>query len=110
MMLSFTPVTVTVCGVSQFAEVKVKGLFTVASPISEEVIAITTSLVGCASRTTVKVSVVPDSSTPVDPLVSVTVKPAISLSVVVADTVWSTTSSNSSVVLSSTIEIVNVEV
>ena len=85
--LSSAPVTVTVCGVSQFALVKVSGLFTVASPVSLEVMVRTTSEVGWASKTTVKVSVVPDSSTPVDPSVSTTVKPATSSSVVVADTV-----------------------
>ena len=70
-------------------EVKVKGLFTVASPVSEEVIERTTfvPLSGCAFRTTVKVSVVPDSLTLVDPPDSTTVKPATSLSAVVTLTV-----------------------
>ena len=76
-----------VCGVSQFTEVKVKRLVTVTSSVSEETSWITTSDVGCASRTMVKVSVVPDSSTLVDPSVSVMVNPAVSSSVVVAETV-----------------------
>ena len=64
---SSTPVTVTVCGVSQFAEVKVSGLLRVASPVSSDVIVRTTSEVGSASRTTVNLSVLPDSSTSVAP-------------------------------------------
>ena len=87
MMLSLTPVTVTVCGVSQLAFVNVRVLVTVASPVSLEDIAKTTSESGCAFRTTVKVSVVPDSSTLVDPLLSAMVNPATSSSVVVAVTV-----------------------
>ena len=46
---------------------KVSGLFTVASPVSLEVMVKTTSDAGCAFRTTVKVSVVPSSETLVDP-------------------------------------------
>ena len=87
MMSSSTPVTVIVCGVSQLAEVKVSGLFTVASPVSSEVMVKTTSEAGSASRTTVNVSVVPDSSTSVDPSVSTIVNPATSSSVVVAERV-----------------------
>ena len=87
MMLSSTPVTVTVCGVSQFPFVKVRVLVVVASPVSDEEIDRTTSESGCASRTMVNVSVVPDSSTAVDPLLSATVNPAVSSSVVVAVTV-----------------------
>ena len=68
MMLSSAPVTVTVCGVSQFIGVNVSGLLTVASPVSSDVMVRTTSEVGWASRTTVKVSVVPDSSTSVAPV------------------------------------------
>ena len=67
--LSSTPVTVTVCGVFQFALVKVSGVFTVASPVSPEVTVKTTFEAGCALRTTVKVSVVPVSATLVDPSV-----------------------------------------
>ena len=40
--LSSTPVTVTVCGVSQFPLVNVRALVAVASPVSEEVIEKTT--------------------------------------------------------------------
>ena len=83
-MLSSMPVTVTVCGVFQLALVKVRALFTVASPVSFEAIINTTSVSGCASRTTVKVSVVPVSATLVEPLVSAIVNPATSSSVVVA--------------------------
>ena len=68
---------------------------TVASPVSSDVIAMTTSDDGCASRTTVNVSVVPDSATPVDPLVSAIVNPATSLSEVVTEIVWSATESKS---------------
>ena len=46
MMLSSTPVTVTVCGVSQFPLVKVRVLVTVASPVSLEEIERTTSDAG----------------------------------------------------------------
>ena len=51
----------------QFAAVKVSGLFTVASPVSLEVTVKTTLDAGCASKTIVNVSVVPDSATLVDP-------------------------------------------
>ncbi len=90
---SSAPVTVKDCGVSQLAEVKVKLLLstldplTVASPVSLEVTARTTSEAGSASKTTVNVSVVPDSATLVDPPVSAIVNPATSSSVVVAETV-----------------------
>ena len=67
MMLSFTPVTVTVCAEFQFAEVKVNALVTVASPVSPDVILSTPSEVGRPVKTMVKVSVVPDSLTLVDP-------------------------------------------
>ena len=83
---SSTPVTVTVCGVSQFAEVKVSGLLRVASPVSSDVIVRTTSEVGSASRTTVNVSVLPDSSTSVDSSVSSIVNPGASSSRVVDET------------------------
>ena len=61
----------------------VRELVTVASPVSLEEIERTTSEPGWASRTTVNVSVVPDSSTLVEPLDSTIVNPATSLSVVV---------------------------
>ena len=67
MMLSSTPVTVTVCAEFQFAEVKVSELVTVASPVSADEIDNTTFDAGCALSTTVKVSVVPVSATLVDP-------------------------------------------
>ncbi len=60
---------------------------TVASPVSPEAIVSTTSEAGSASKTTVNVSVVPDSPTMVDPLDSTIVKPATSSSVVVTETV-----------------------
>ena len=62
--LSSTPVTVTVCGVLQFPFVNVNSAAsTVASPVSPDVTLITTSLSGCAPKTTVKVAVVPVSAT-----------------------------------------------
>ena len=63
MMLSSTPVTVTVCAEFQFAAVKVSVLVTVASSASLEEIENTTSDAGCALRTMVKVSVIPVSET-----------------------------------------------
>ena len=105
-MLSSTPVTVTVCGVSQLAEVKVSGLFTLASPVSSEEIVRTTSEAGSASRTTVNVSVVPDSATAVEPPDSAMVNPATSSSEVVTETVWSSTESKSSLELASSTAIV----
>ena len=87
MRSSSTPVTVTVWAVSQFAAVNVSELVTVASPVSEDVMSSTTFDDGSALRTTVKMSVEPDSSTPVDPSVSAIVNPATSSSVVVTETV-----------------------
>ena len=109
MMLSSTPVTVMVCAEFQFAGVKVSGLFTVVSPVSLEVTVRTTLEAGCAFRTMVKVSVVPVSATAVDPPDCTTVKPATSLSVVAADTVWSATGSKSLSELASTTATVMVE-
>ena len=86
-MLSSAPETVTVWGVSQSAAVKVTLAGTVASPVSSDVIVRTTSEVGSASRTTVNVSVLPDSSTSVDPSVSSIVNPATSSSRVSTETV-----------------------
>ena len=88
MPMSSTPVTVIVCGVSQSLVVNVidPGV-RVASVSSADVMESTTSSVGWASRTTVNVSVVPDSSTPVEPSDSTMVKPATSSSEVVAETV-----------------------
>ena len=73
---SSLPVTVTVCGALQLADVKVRleGL-TVASPASLLVMSMTTFEAGCRSKTTVKVSVVPASLTTVVPDDSVTLKP-----------------------------------
>ena len=111
MRLSSTPLTVTVCAEFQFPEVKVRVAGdTVASPVSPDVIEITTFEAGCALSTTVKVSVVPVSATLVDPLVCAMVNPATSLSVVVTETVWSATPSKASSVIASMIEIVVVEV
>ena len=90
---SFAPVTVTVLGVFQFSGVKVNGVFTVASPVSEEETTKTTLESGCAFNTKVNVSVVPDSATLVDPLDSAIVNPATSLSVVATATVWLATES-----------------
>ena len=63
---------------SQLAGEKVKVPVVVASPVSSEVIVRTTSDVGRASRTTVNVSVVPDSATSVEPPDSTMVSPATS--------------------------------
>ena len=103
--------TVTVCGVFQLAFVKVRALVTVASPVSPEVMVrtTTTSDAGWAVRTTVNVSVVPDSATSVDPPVSVTVNPATSSSVVVVVTVWSATGSKSLSELASSTATVTVD-
>ena len=63
MIGSSTPVTVTVCGVSQSAGVNVKVSVTVASPVSVDSSVSMTFERGSAISTTVKVSVVPFSST-----------------------------------------------
>ena len=110
MILSSTPVTVTVCAVFQFNGVNVRGVFTVASPVSLEVMVRTTSDAGWAFKTTVNVSVVPVSATLVDPPVSATVNPATSSSVVVAVTVWLATGSKSLSELASSTTMVTVEV
>ena len=81
MISSSIPVTVTVCGVSQLAEVKVIGEDTEDSPVSLLTSVSTTFDVGCASSTIVKVSVPPASVTSVDPLSSSIVNPATSSSV-----------------------------
>ena len=108
---SSTPVDVIVCGVSQFAEVKViEAGETVDSATVPEAIERTTSSAGCAFRTIVKVSVVPDSSTLVDPSVSTMVNPATSLSVVDVETVWSATGSKLLSELASSTVMVMVEV
>ena len=97
--LSSTPVTVNDCGVFQFPDVNVKILLlaveplTTASPVSPDVIDRTTLDEGCAVSTTANVSVVPVSATAVEPPVSVIVNPAVSLSTVETDTVWSATGS-----------------
>ena len=88
MPMSSTPVTVMVCGVSQSLVVNVIDPGErVASVSSADVIESTTSSVGCASRTMVNMSVVPDSSTSVDPSVSSIVNPATSSSRVSTETV-----------------------
>jgi hypothetical protein len=78
MITSSTPVTVTVCGVFQFAvvNVRVEGLTDVSV---ESFVATdnTTLLDGCALSTTVNVSVVPDSLTAVEPPVCEIVKPPV---------------------------------
>ena len=94
----------------QLAGVKVKELVTEASVASLAVRESRTSLVGWALSTTVKVSVVPDSFTEVDPPDSATVNPGISLSVVVTVTVWSAKGSKLSFEDPSLTEMVTVEV
>ena len=79
--MSSTPLAVMVCGVSQFSGVNViESRSTVASSTFDDSIDRTTFVLGSAVRTIVNVSVVPDSSTSVDPSVSVTVNPAMSSS------------------------------
>ena len=107
---SSAPVTVTVCGVSQSAAVKVTFAGTVASPVSSDVMVRTTSVAGSASSTIVNVSVVPDSSTSVEPSSSTMVNPATSSSVVSTETVLSATASKSLSELASSTAIVIVEV
>ena len=84
--LSSTPVTVTVWGDAQFSAVKVKvaGL-TVPSPSSELERAMVTSASGSVFKTTVKVSVAPDSLV-IKPSMGSTVTPGLSLSVLVTAT------------------------
>ena len=86
-VVSSTPVTITSCGVFQFALVNVTwALSTVTSPVSGEAIDRTTSDVGCESNTTVIVAVVPASET-VSVVLEI-VKPGPSSSTVVTETVW----------------------
>ena len=82
---------------------------TVDSSVSFDDIARTTSDVGSEFKTTVNVSEDPSSPTFVDPPDSITVNPAVSLSVVVTVTSWSVTPSKSSSELSSTMARVTVE-
>ena len=78
---SSTPAAVMVCGASQFAGVNViESRSTVTSFRFEDWIERTTFVFGLAVKTIVKVSVVPDSSTSVDPSVSATVNQAMSTS------------------------------
>jgi hypothetical protein len=81
-----TLVMVAVCGVFQFAWVKVRldGL-TVPWVKSFELTPIVTSAAGCEVSTTVKLAV-PPASLMVSPDVGVTVMPAVSLSRLVTDT------------------------
>ena len=96
MMLSSTPVMITVCGVFQLLPSNVRISVAVASPSSSVVMENSTVESGSASRTTVTLSVVPSSATSVELSLSTTVKPGVSSSVVEADTAWSATLSNSS--------------
>ena len=90
--MSSTPVTVTVWVSSQFDDVNVNvNGDTVASSVSPDDTEITTSFAGCASNTTVNVSVDPASVT--DAVVSDRENPAVSSSTVVTDTVWSDSAS-----------------
>ena len=61
--MSSTPVTVTICGSSQFCGVKVSDSVTVASPVSVEISVRITSERGSAVRTIANVSMVPVSFT-----------------------------------------------
>ena len=77
MMLSSLPVTVTVWAVSQLLLVKVTvvGEIDVSSELPSEIEKVT-SEAGWTSSTIVKMSLVPDSSTEVEPEVSAIVKPS----------------------------------
>ena len=89
---SSTPVTVTVCGVSQFDEVKVSAAGeTVVSPVSALDSENTTLPVGSESRTTVNVAVVSFSDTAA--VVPDRVNPAVSSSTTVTLTLSSDTES-----------------
>src|SRR5688572_30146059 len=82
---SSTPVTVTVCGVLQFAAVNVSDVGeTVPSVESLDERPTVTSAVGCAASVTVNVAVPPTSV--VGPDDGVNVNPAVSSSVFVTDT------------------------
>ena len=84
--LSSTPVTVTVCGVFQFAGVKVRLTGeTVPSLVLLDDKSMVTSAVGSVLSTTVKVSV-PPASVVVRPEMGFTVIPGVSLSVLVTVT------------------------
>ncbi len=90
LIVSSTPVTVTVWAVSQLDVVNVSDeVDTVASPVSALDTLNTTSDVGWALRTTVNVSVDPASVTEVEPPDAATVKPGESSSAVVTTTVRS---------------------
>ena len=67
MMLSSTPVTVTVCAEFQFAGVKVSEPETVDSLVSTQVMVPTTWVVWCSVEAAVKKTMVADSATKVDP-------------------------------------------
>ena len=83
--LSATPVTVTVSATFQSPSVKVtEAGETVPSLRSSDVRPMVTSAVGCDVSTIVKVAVVPASD--VRPLIVLTVKPTVSLSVFVTET------------------------
>ena len=79
-IVSSTPVTVTICASSQFSGVKVSDSVTVASPVSLEVSKRTTSERGSAVRTILNVSVVPVSLTMTYVLFKVISNPATSSS------------------------------
>ncbi len=103
--LSSAPVTVTGCGVSQFARVKVNcGGVTVTSPAFALLTSKTTSDSGRAAKATVQLSVVPFSDTVADDLLRVT--PGKSLSRLVTATIWSGSGSQALLDCASSTEIV----
>ena len=86
--LSFTPVTVTVCGTFQLPTVNTRlDLLTVPSVGSPEEMPTVTSASGCDMSTTVKPAL-PPASVVVRPDTGVTLTPAVSSSVMVAVTCW----------------------
>ncbi len=88
------PVAVTTWALSQLAGVNVNvDGETVTSPVSADETEITTFEIGWVVNSTVNVSVVPVSSTAVDPSLWETEKPGESSSVVVTSTTWLATTS-----------------
>ena len=92
--VSSTPVAVTVWGVSQLALVNVNVAGdTATSPVSADETEMTTSETGWVVNSTVNESVVPDSSTEVEPPLCDTDTPGVSSSLVVTSTSWSASAS-----------------
>ena len=88
LILSSTPVTVTSCAVDQLLDVKVNVLGETESSVESDAVTVTVTLfVGSDAKTTVKLSVLPDSTTAVLLFVSAIVIAAVSSSTLTAVTV-----------------------